>query len=121
MPQREPVLLCLDILRAARHIQSHLGATTREEFASDQMRRDAIERCFITVGEAMNVLAKSAPDVAARVTAARQIIGFRNMLVHGYALIDPAVVFAISKADVPPLIEEVTAIIAESRPDFLAP
>lgn len=121
MPQREPVLLCLDILRAARHIQSHLGSVSRDEFATEQMRRDAVERCFITVGEAMNVLAKSAPDVAARVSAARQIIGFRNLLVHGYAMIDPAVVFAISKADVPLLIEEVTAIISESRPEFLTP
>lgn len=113
MPQREPILLCWDILKNARHLISHIGTASVEEFTVDQLRRDAVERCFITIGEAMNVLSKSAPQTAAHITSARQIIGFRNLLVHGYSLIDPAVVYAIVKSDVPRLIEEVEKTIAE--------
>lgn len=106
MPQREPALLCLDILRAARHIQSHLGAVTREEFSSDQMRRDAVERCLIVVGEALNQARQQWPDLTGRITSAQRIVDFRNIMVHGYAMIEPEVVWDIVRVHLPILLAE---------------
>lgn len=54
---------------------------------ADPMLQSAMERPFIIVGEALRRLLAVEPEVASLITGHRQIIDFRNILVHGYDII----------------------------------
>ena len=43
---------------------------------------------FEIIGEALNQLAKHDPALARRIPDIRDIIAFRNILIHGYAVIE---------------------------------
>jgi uncharacterized protein with HEPN domain len=45
------------------------------------------------IGEALNQLSKIAPDVTAKIPDCSQIIAFRNILIHGYAVLDKSIVW----------------------------
>jgi uncharacterized protein with HEPN domain len=47
----------------------------------------------------------------APITSARQITGFRNILIHNYARVSPAVVWTIVQDDLETLYNEVTALL----------
>lgn len=53
------------------------------------------------------------PDVAARITDWRDIIDFRNLLVHGYDVINDRLVWETVTEDLPVLRREVEALLAE--------
>jgi uncharacterized protein with HEPN domain len=55
-------------------------------------------------GEAMSNLYKVAPAIAETIPHARDIIGFRNILAHGYAELDHAKVYKIAIAHAPELL-----------------
>ena len=75
-----------------------------------------MERQFEIIGEALSRLSKEAPDLAARVPNLRNIVGFRNVLIHGYAVIDDGRVWEIVTALLPSLRPTVTALLAELGP-----
>lgn len=58
-------------------------------------------------GEALNQLHRNAPAVAEKIPHARNIIGFRNILAHGYAELDHTKVYNIAIVNVPALLEAV--------------
>ena len=55
-------------------------------------------------GEAMTHLYRVAPAVAETIPHARDIIGFRNILAHGYAELDHHKVYNIAIAHAPQLL-----------------
>lgn len=55
--------------------------------------------------------AKDDPDPAARITDYRRIIAFRNVLIHGYDIIDPAIVWSAIEGDLAPLLKDVQALL----------
>jgi uncharacterized protein with HEPN domain len=59
----------------------------------------AVERGLSIIGEAVTQLVKIEPS--ARITSAKQIIGFRNVLIHNYARVSQAVVWKILQEDLP--------------------
>jgi uncharacterized protein with HEPN domain len=75
-----------------------------------------VERKFEIIGEALNQLSKLSPEIAQRVPHLREIIGFRNILVHGYALIDHGPVWRIIQTSLPGLHTTVSALLAELSP-----
>jgi uncharacterized protein with HEPN domain len=80
--------------------------TARKSFAdfdSDLVLRSAVERQFEILGEALNRLDRLDATLAARVPNLRQIVAFRNVLIHGYALIDRARVWRVVQDDLPTL------------------
>jgi uncharacterized protein with HEPN domain len=72
--------------------------------------RQAIERNFEIIGEAVGRLAKFDPTTAARLSNLQQIISFRNLLIHGYDLVDNAQVWDVIQRDLRKLEAEVDAI-----------
>ncbi len=65
------------------------------------MPRRAVEREVSIVGEAVSQATRHFPDLAASIGPVRQIVGFRNRIVHEYAEIDPDIVWAIVQNEVP--------------------
>jgi hypothetical protein len=60
----------------------------RQDPKADARIDDHEKSMGIWLREALNQLSKVAPAIAQRVFDLRQIIGFRNILIHGYAAID---------------------------------
>jgi uncharacterized protein with HEPN domain len=72
-----------------------------------------VERVLEICGEAMNGLYKVAPGVAEKIPHARDIIGFRNILAHGYAEVDHNKVYDIAVRHAPDLLAAVREAIKE--------
>ena len=60
------------------------------EFDTDIMLRSAVERQIEIIGEALGTLARVDATIAARIPELRDIVAFRNILIHGYAILDRA-------------------------------
>jgi uncharacterized protein with HEPN domain len=65
--------------------------------------RSAVERQFEILGEALAQLARLDATLAAKIPDLSEIVAFRNVLIHGYALIDRARVWRAVQDDLPAL------------------
>ena len=62
-----------------------------------------MERQLEIAGEALNQLSRIDSDLAAQIPGLASIVGFRNVLVHGYAAVDDARVWDVVEHNVPTL------------------
>jgi uncharacterized protein with HEPN domain len=83
------------------------------DFDSDLVLRSAVERQFEIIGEAFNRLDRLDATLAARIPNLRRIVAFRNILIHGYALIDRARVWRVVQDDLPTLRSVLDSLLAE--------
>jgi len=83
--QPRSTALLWDLVTAAKHIQDFISSKSWNDYASDSMLRSAVERQFEIAGEAMSVLRHLDPETADRVPNVHEIVGMRNVLIHGYA------------------------------------
>ena len=102
-----------DVLRAATLLTEFTDGKSIGDYERDIMLRSAVERQFTIIGEAMAQLARFDADVAARISDYPRIIGFRNVLIHGYADVDDAPAWGVLEADLPKLIAEARALLGE--------
>jgi uncharacterized protein with HEPN domain len=91
--RRDPRAHLWDAVAALDSISAFVHGRSLADYESDELLRSAVERKFEIVGEALNQLSKVDGDLAARVPGLRQIVGFRNILIHGYAHVDDALVW----------------------------
>jgi uncharacterized protein with HEPN domain len=80
------------------------------DYSANQAIRRAVEREYEISGEALRRHSVSHPDIFARVSHARQIIAFRNVLAHGYDVVEDAVVWEIIHKRLPELMREVDTL-----------
>jgi uncharacterized protein with HEPN domain len=78
------------------------------------MLRAAVERQFILIGEALSRLEKLDPPLAAQIADFRKIIGFRNVLVHGYEAIDDQIVWSTIQQHLPVLRQQVESLLTQA-------
>ena len=62
-------------------------------YDNDRKTQSAVERQLAIIGEALNQLRKLNPNI--QIENDKQIIGFRNRLVHAYDSIDNSIIWAI--------------------------
>jgi uncharacterized protein with HEPN domain len=82
MRPKAPKLL-EDIRDAAAFIREAVSGKTIEDYRRDRLLRQAIERNFEIIGEAINRLAQHDPEISGRMSKRRHIGAFRNVLIHG--------------------------------------
>jgi uncharacterized protein with HEPN domain len=109
------VTLLEDIERAAAAIRAHVGTMTDAEYHANELVSGTVNWRFITIGEALRRLVEEAPEMRARITRPSDIIGFRNVLAHGYDSVDDFIVWNAIQKRLPILVEEIRALIAEER------
>ena len=114
--QRKTPKLLEDIRDAADYILSIAAGKTQDAFVGDRMLRQAVERNFEIIGEAMKRLANLDPATAQRIGDYLQIIAFRNVLIHGYEHIDMAMVWKVIQQGLPALLREVETLLRQSDP-----
>ena len=105
--------LLWDIERAAAAIDQFVAGLDSSAYANSDLIHSAVERKFEIIGEALNRLAKAHPGIAGRIPRLREIIAFRNVLVHGYAAIEHDRVWRIALGALPTLRETVARLLAE--------
>ena len=113
MQPKTPKLLD-DIRDAVAFIRQATDGKSLEVYRVDRMLRQAVERNFEIIGEAVGRLARLDPETAARIGDHPQIIAFRNVLIHGYDLIDDAQVWGVVTQDLPRLEQQVTELLRET-------
>ena len=105
--------LLRDIVESAENICELTAGKTLRDYLRDMALRLAVERCHITIGESMAQLARRAPDTTERFANYQDVIGFRNFLVHQYPKIDNEQVWTHTIEDLPPLLRQARALLAE--------
>ena len=111
--KRDPRLYLWDVREAADAIKSFIDTKSFEMYANDLMMHSAVERQLEIIGEALNQLSQVAPELAARITDTPRAVALRNRLIHGYFVVDHALVWSIVNDDLPSLQATVTALLDE--------
>ena len=106
--------LLWDAHRAAELIGSFVDAKEWSDYADDVMLRSAVERQFEIVGEALNRLGRADPETAAEIDDLPRIVAFGNVLIHGYATIDDAIVWQAATDRLAVLIEVLAGLLEDS-------
>ena len=105
-----------DVRQAADAILGFIAGLDVQTYAETEIVHSAVERKFEIIGEAPSQLAKLDPALAGRIPDIRDIIAFRNVLIHGYAAIEHARVWRIAEAFLPRLRVAVDALLDELGP-----
>jgi len=111
--KRDPKSLLWDAREAADAIATMTTGKTFADFDRDIVLRSAVERQFEIVGEALARLARADTAMAERIPDFRDIIAFRNILIHGYAVIDRARVWRVVEDDLPRLRTTLSGLLAD--------
>ena len=82
------------------------------EFQNDLKTKSAVERQLGIIGEAVNQFRKE--EIQITLSFTRQIVDFRNRLIHSYDNIDDAIIWTILKKHIPILHEEVKKALSEA-------
>ncbi len=114
--ERDPRAYLWDVQQAADAIEQFIVGLDAAGYAQNALVRAAVERQFEIIGEALNQLSKVSPELARQVPNVREIIGFRNVLIHGYAAVDDARVWQIAQTSLPGLHKAVSTLLAELGP-----
>jgi len=105
---------CLfDVAEASRKIQDFTRGMTYERYRADGMVQAAVERKFEIIGEALSRLKRLDPSLLEAVPAYQRIIGFRNVISHGYDIVDPELVWDAIRTHLPALQQAVENLLAE--------
>jgi uncharacterized protein with HEPN domain len=111
--QPDAPALLWDARRAAGLIVQFVGGRTFADYLQSPMLRSAVERQFQVIGEALNRLSRVDPATAERVPDLPRIVAFRNVLVHGYATIDDALVWEVATKRVDVLVGSLEHVLAQ--------
>jgi uncharacterized protein with HEPN domain len=107
--RRDPQTILQDAIAAAEDIVSMLGEMTEAQFVEDRRTQRAVERSFEIIGEALSRLVRDFPAVAEHIPEHRRVIDFRNVLAHGYDVVDPRLVYGLARTRLPALLAALRA------------
>ena len=96
--------LLLDIRLACDEVGIFIKEKSYEEFLKDRLLQLALEREFEIIGEAMVRLERLDEEkLSEKIPEYRKIIGFRNVVAHGYDIIDDAALWDLAQNHIPAL------------------
>ncbi len=114
-PRTVPALLFDLISHAEAIVAGYEQITDSEMLSQPSVPRDAILYNFIVLGEVAMRLGSSFQDSHPEVPW-RQVIAQRNILAHGYDIIDAGILARTIEHDVPKLISTVKRLLDEYGP-----
>jgi uncharacterized protein with HEPN domain len=114
MPRRSRETYLWDIADSCGAILEYVQGSNLPDFKRNRMLRRAVERELSIVGEAVSQATHHFPKLEESIGSVRQIVGFRNRIVHEYAEVDTEIVWAIVQNEVPQLLEKSEALLEES-------
>ena len=111
MRSRDVRVHLFDLLEAADAVASFVEDRDLADYRASLMLRSAVERQLEIIGEAMARALSIEPELETRLPDARRVIDFRNVVAHGYDLLDDSRVWDVAVRLVPELRESVSGIL----------
>ena len=111
-PERTPRTL-RQITDACSFALSVTDGKTLKDYSGERLLRQGVERNLQIIGEAVGRLRRDDPETADRLSEHERIVGFRNVLVHGYDLVDDGIVWNTIRTNLPLLLSEVEGLLKE--------
>lgn len=105
--QPEAKKFLYDMQQACTALTEFITGKTLDDYLQSELLRSAVERKLMIIGEALNQVLRLEPDLENQIPDARQIIDFRNILVHGYYAIEHETVWGILQKDLPVLSRQI--------------
>ncbi len=99
-----------DILDACKDIINFLENTTYEDFSIDKMKRFAVERQLLVIGEAANHLSADFTEANHDIPW-HMIVGLRNIIAHEYGEILVDRIYKIARENVPELMGLISVLL----------
>jgi uncharacterized protein with HEPN domain len=100
--------LLLDITISCEEISAFIANKSFADFIADRILQLALERQFEIIGEAVSRLSKADPiTIKERIPEYEKIVGFRNVISHGYDVIDQEALWDFALNAVPILLQKV--------------
>ena len=112
MSRHDPMVRVRHMLDHAREAVEMVRGKTRADLDANRQLNLALVRLVEVIGEAA---ARIPDDFRARYPQVpwRQIVGMRHRMIHDYDVIDFDILWAVLRQDLPPLIEQLEAIVRE--------
>jgi len=86
------------------HISAFIGDLNFQEYKENILVKRAVEREFEIIGEVLRRVRDEMPSLLEKIPNARQIIGFRNVIAHGYDVVSDETIYRVVKFDLPDLL-----------------
>jgi len=102
--KRDPKVYLEDAIKACRNIQQFTDELSKDGFISDLKTQSAVERQFEILGEALNRIKIIDRKILDNIDDWKEIIGFRNIIAHGYDVVENELVWETIVNDIPVLI-----------------
>jgi uncharacterized protein with HEPN domain len=100
------------IVEAIERINRYAGVISEDEFLQDEKTQDAIIRNFEIIGEASRNIERHHPDFAHKHSHVSWGVAYemRNVLAHGYFMVDMEIVWKTIKYDLPDMAEQIRSL-----------
>ena len=105
-----------DIRDAASFVLAATEGKALGDYSEDRLLRQAVERNFEIIGEAVGRLARNDPESASCLSEHERIVAFRNILIHGYDLVDDDLVWDTIQTKLPVLLSEIEELLKRESP-----
>jgi uncharacterized protein with HEPN domain len=104
----------LDIaLQALRRVPKFLGTRTLAEYLADELCQSAVERQLEIAGDALGQLRKLDAQLFDQLPDGALVVGFRDVLAHGYATLNHRRVYEIASARAAELLKALEEMLAK--------
>ena len=110
MKYKEPIFFLQDIQNSVEKIFKYTKDISYEEFVSNDMIKDAVERNFEIIGEAVKNLPEDFRSQYPHIPF-KQIAGMRDKLIHDYFGVDYEIVWKTIKDKLPQFCKEIIKLI----------
>jgi uncharacterized protein with HEPN domain len=100
-----------DVKQAIEEIEGFMKNKTFKDFTDGTLLQSAVERKLEIIGEALNQIKKLDENVLNNITDVHRIIGFRNIIIHGYDILDSKIIWDALQHNLPQLKKEIDDLI----------
>lgn len=100
-----------DIKSACDLIDQFISGKSLDDYKNDIMLQSAVERQFMVIGEALSQMLRKWPELNSSITNSKQIISFRNVIIHGYSTLETETVWGIICTDLVGLSDEIKTLL----------
>ena len=103
--KRDGETYLIDLRESCEHIDQFMGNISGSEYCENFLVKRAVEREFEIIGEILRRIRDEMPNLFEKIPSAREIIGFRNVIAHGYDVVSDHTVYEIAKVDIPEVLQ----------------
>ncbi len=115
---RLEVKTLLETMRQAGALIGEFAAGKHaKDYVGDALLKSGVERQFEIIGEALQRLSRLEPGVFELIDDGPRIIAFRNILIHGYDVVDDLVVWDIIQQHLPGFAAQVNSLLQAAEQD----